>query len=126
MKNLQVGDVFKMKKGMQAYLMLPECEVYSNTPTSQKLTETNRTLDAKSKYIGEYVVIRTSYDGGSFGGGMNGHDDYPNGHRVYAQKLNKQGKYDDKGLTLNFYQSGCFNAMNTEVPAVRVMKMSFT
>ena len=124
MRHLQTGDVFNMKKGMQAYLMLPECQVYSNTPDSQKLTETNRTLDAKSKFIGEYVVIRTSYGGGGTGHGDN--DVYPDGHRVYAQKLNKQGKYSDKGLKLNFYQSGCFNAMNTEVPVIRTMKMSFT
>lgn len=57
---------------------------------------------------GEFVVIRTSYEGG--GTGMGPHDVYPDGHRVYCKKL-KDGKYDADGIEINFYQSGCFTAI---------------
>ena len=57
---------------------------------------------------GEFIVIRTSYEGGGTGMGL--HDVYPDGHRVYCKKL-KDGKYDADGIEINFYQSGCFTAI---------------
>ena len=58
---------------------------------------------------GNYVVICTEYGGGGTGHGP--HDVYPDGHQVFARKLGRNGKFNKRGLAVNFYQSGCFTAM---------------
>jgi hypothetical protein len=58
------------------------------------------------KMVGNYVVIRTEY-----GGGSTGRDAYPDGHQVFARKLGRNGKFNKRGIAVNFYQSGCFTAM---------------
>jgi hypothetical protein len=79
------------------------------------------TLDT-SEYIGEYVVVNTALTGG--GTGMGPHDIYPDGWHVTAKKL-KNGEYDNDGLTIEFYQSGCFNAMLPDIKPIRRMQESF-
>jgi hypothetical protein len=66
--------------------------------------------------VGEYVVVATEYGGGIRGGGMNGHDDYPDGHQVFAVPVK------GRGPKVSFYQTGCFTAM-LEKPKV-VAKMA--
>jgi len=57
---------------------------------------------------GEFVVIKTAFDGGGHGMGHN--DYYPDGHHVFCKRL-KNGKYDEKGHEVEFYQSGSFTAV---------------
>ena len=71
---------------------------------------------------GEFIVVKTSFEGGSHGGG---HDDYPDGHRVYCKRLN-DGKYDPNGEEVNFYQSGSFTAMIIDIKPIRQMKKEET
>lgn len=75
-----------------------------------------------AKLVGEYVVTNAGYSGGGTGHGP--HDVYPDGWHVEAKKL-KNGKFDEKGEEISFYQSGCFTAMNEDVPVVRKMKSNF-
>lgn len=71
---------------------------------------------------GEFVVVKTTYDGGGTGHGS--HDVYPDGYRVYCKAL-KNGEYDENGIEISFYQSGCFTCMITNISPVRDMKMKF-
>ncbi len=71
---------------------------------------------------GEFVVIRTTSDGG--GTGMGAHDVYPNGHRVYCKRL-RNGDFDENGTEVNFYQTGSFTAMITKIKPIRKMKPKF-
>ena len=71
---------------------------------------------------GEFVVIKTSLDGGGTAHGQ--YDVYPDGHRVYCKKL-KDGKFDKDGIEVNFYQSGSFSAMIENITPIRKMKMSY-
>lgn len=134
LKTLKVGDVFALTAGMQAYVTIPEKFVFSNTPDSEQLTTTNVTIGEvrnpngkKSSldtavFVGEYVVEATEFSGG---GTAMFNDVYPDGHKVTARKLTNDGKYNRSGRVVSFYQSGCFNAMNRDVPVVRQMKMAF-
>lgn len=71
---------------------------------------------------GEYVVVNTELDGG----GRSHNDVYPDGHRVYCKKLLFDGRYDDKGFEVNFYQSGSFTAMIEPVDLEVVRKLSMS
>lgn len=59
---------------------------------------------------GRYVVYKTTYDGGGTGHGP--HDVFPDGHHVHCLLL------ADQSVRTNFYQTGCFNGMLRDVPAV--------
>lgn len=61
-----------------------------------------------SQYVGDYMVIDTSLDGGGTGHGY--YDIYPDGHHVYCQKM-KDGQYDPNGFKIDFFQTGSFNVM---------------
>lgn len=79
------------------------------------------TIDTFVLEPGEYVVTSTSYDGGSSGGGMSGHDSYPNGHHVFCTKVKER---DPLLITnIDFYQSGCFSAMVENITPVRKLKL---
>lgn len=181
MKKLEVGDVFELKKGMEAYISIPERFVFGNLPYSMKEhvhnVEVGEVLDVAydesdedlvfcatedileaaemsavklskkdveklvkksirtkknlptafntGTFLGNYVVEEAASDGGSRGGGMSGHDDYPDGWKITARQLDKKGKYSKNGRVVSFYQSGCFNATNENVPVLRKMKMGF-
>jgi hypothetical protein len=71
---------------------------------------------------GEFVVVKTEYGGG--GTGMGDRDVYPNGHRVYCRRL-KEGKFDENGTEISFYQTGCFTAMITDIKPIRKLKLQF-
>lgn len=132
---LKVGDVFELKPGMAIYAYIPEKFVYRNRPGSEDLVMTNilqvgnKVLDVSNKeifdtsiFLGNYVVETADLAGGGTGHGP--HDVYPDGWYISARKL-KNGKYDPKGMVVLFYQSGCFTAMNVDVPVIKTMKMSF-
>lgn len=138
-KNLEVGDVFNLTKGMKVYARIPQKFIYANitekSKDANKLSKTDIVIGDKrkttknvfdsAKYIGEYVVINTAFTGGGTGMGRN--DVYPDGHHVVAKKLNVKGEYTDKGMEISFYQSGCFTAMiePETIKVVRKMKMGF-
>lgn len=135
MKTLDIGDVFNLTNGMNAYVTVPEMFVYANTPHSKRLATTNvkigkvlassnpnpKKFDTTS-LVGEYVV-ETAFSGGG-GTGHGPHDVYPDGWYVKARKL-KNKKYDPNGPVISFYQSGSFTAMNLNVPVVRRMAICF-
>lgn len=79
-----------------------------------------------SIFVGEYVVVKANLEGGGTGHGQN--DVYPDGWNVICKKLTPEGKYDENGLEVSFYQSGCFTVIhkpNTIIP-IRKMKMETT
>lgn len=108
-KLLQVGDVFtvNVKEVIKQY----DAEEYG--------------FD-KIKATDEYVVIRAEDEGGETGGGMTGHEFWPDGHHITA-KLLKNGKWNENGKTFEFYQDGCFrNEIKPEnIVIKRKMKIMF-
>lgn len=69
---------------------------------------------------GEYVVIKTTFDGGD----DDPKDPWPNGHHVWIRKL-QSGLYSDLEPEFEFYQSGSFNNVIEEVTVIRKMKQTF-
>lgn len=65
---------------------------------------------------GDFVVIDTSFESH----GLN----YPGGYRVFCKKL-KDGKFDKNGLEVNFYQTGSFTAMITDIKPINKMEISY-
>lgn len=68
---------------------------------------------------GEFLVLKTELTGGSRD--MARGDVYPDGHYITCQRL-KNGKYDEKGTVVSFYQSGSFTAMIEYIEPVRSLK----
>lgn len=68
---------------------------------------------------GEFLVIRTSYGGGGSSLGMSGYESYPDGHRVYCQRLENGNPVEE---FCNFYQTGCFTAMIEDIVPVGKMR----
>jgi len=166
---LQIGDVFKLEKGMRVYGLIPEKFVYDNRKTSNELTrheikigeviendvdlastikknargvvdkfssegieiETKKVIkfvtenvgDVKKEQFvineGEYLVVRTAFDGGGTGHGS--HDVYPDGHHVFCKAL-RDGKYEEDGDEIDFYQSGSFTCVIRDIKPIRKMK----
>lgn len=112
---LQVGDVIELTKGMKVNAPVESRFVYANRRESKEMTHTvvsigqilddthGNTFDTK-KFAGRYVVVHAKSEGG--GGSM--HDPYPDGWHIIARKLKRDGTYSEKGVTVEFYQSGCF------------------
>ena len=85
------------------------------------ITYSEETYDT-SQLAGEYVVIKAYMTGGGCGHGPG--DVYPDGWEVTCKKL-KNEEWDDEGLEVRFYQSGCFTSMIKEIETLRKMKMGF-
>ena len=140
---LKEGDVITLKKGMTVYTEIAAMFIYSNSLSEDvvRKCESNGLIiepekvsdfikrntskpDLKTFVLegGEFVVIKTSLDGGGTAHGQ--YDVYPDGHRVYCKKL-KDGKFDKDGIEVNFYQSGSFSAMIENITPIRKMKMSY-
>lgn len=117
---LAEGDVIKLEKGMKVYTEVPETFVYSNRKGSFKLTQSDVEIGKgfENWLEGEYVVIKTQMEGGGTGHGAN--DIYPDGHRVYCEKV------EDISIKCSFYQSGCFTAMITEINPISKAKLKWT
>jgi len=124
-----VGDVFLIEKGQSLYVTVrgDEQHVAAGEPTEhQEYSDETLVVNGKTfkcqdlitvqhviPPVGEYVVLATEYSGGSRGGGMNGHDDYPDGHKVTAKPVK------GRGPKVRFWQTGCFNAMIENPTVVR-------
>lgn len=103
-KELQVGDVFTCPN-------LAKCQ-YQESPQYKKyLIPGDGDANDAARATREFVVVDTAFTGGDSGGGMNGHDDYPDGWRVIAKELKPDGSFSAEGIPLLFYQSGCFSNM---------------
>ena len=115
--SLKEGDIIEIEKGFTVYMELPQHFVYSNRVGVFDKTG-NATVKVGDSFngmdtdflIGKYIVTGTSFEGG--GTGMGPHDVYPSGHHVYCEKVN------NNKIKVDFYQSGCFTAMNTSVKVV--------
>lgn len=128
---LNVGDVFAVTQGMKIRADIPQMFIYTGMPKNTELTKKTISVGdildngARKKlktgtFRGEYIVIDTRFDGG----GNAGNDTYPDGHRVIAQRLSKEGAYDPDGETIDFYQSGCFDCLVPfeKTPVIRTLK----
>jgi hypothetical protein len=106
---LEPGDVIELKAGHRVYATV--MWKFANRKQAEPYHNDVNIAD-HPELAGEYVVDRTSFSGGSEGGGMNGHDDYPDGHHVYCKRL------EDQTIEVDFYQSGCFTAMIEKIKPV--------
>lgn len=73
-----------------------------------------------------YVVETARLQGGSTAGGINSNLDWPDGWHIEARRLAKNKNYNPKNSLIEFYQSGCFGNMISEVELVGKMQMGFT
>ena len=64
---------------------------------------------------GEFLVTKTTVDGGGTGHGI--FDIYPDGYHVFCKAL-KNGKYDPNGVEIDFYQSGSFSCVITDLEPI--------
>lgn len=74
---------------------------------------------------GDYVVEETAMTGGGTGHGP--YDIYPDGHRVTARRLNRDGTYNSRNRQVEFYQTGSFSGMiePKHIERVGLMKRTF-
>lgn len=104
---LQEGDIIYLTKDHSVYV---DRTVPSYGGKTVKIHDMVRLSDFKWTYLqGQYLVVKTAFDGGGTGHGP--HDIYPNGHHVFCESLEGSHKVD-------FYQTGCFTAMNTDIRPV--------
>jgi hypothetical protein len=114
-KLLQEGDVIELKEGHKVYADIPEKYYYDNRRNSNKLTHADVEIGGIHNHLaGKYIVYKTSQDGGGTGHGPN--DVYPNGHHVFAEDIN------GNGLKVDFYQTGSFTAMITDISPIAKAK----
>lgn len=108
---LKEGDVIELRAGHKVNAIVPKHFLYSNRKGDFTLDRGNVTIGGELSFLeGRYIVVKTSMDGGGTGHGP--HDVYPDGHHVYCQKS------DAPEQTVDFWQSGCFTAMITDIEPV--------
>lgn len=112
-KFLQEGDVIELKEGHEVYANVPSHFVYANRRGNFEMTNSKVKIGGELDYLaGRYIVTKTAMEGGGQGG-HGPHDVYPNGHRVYCVSVDNDPKQE-----VNFYQSGAFTAMITDIKPV--------
>ena len=126
-KLLKEGDIIELKAGHTVYYELPAHFVYSNRKgVFDKLAHTEVHIGCEKGGLntdflkGKYVVVKTCFEGGGTGHGVG--DVYPDGHHVFAEKI--VDELDHK-ITVDFYQSGCFTAMITDITPVGKAKLTY-
>ena len=105
---LEMGDTILLEKGHKVYSQVPKHFLYSNHIGNWETCVDKVVLGERSslRYLmGEYVVTHIEMTGGS---PPYSHDPYPDGHRVYCEKI-MLGR--NAPIYVNFYQSGAFTAM---------------
>ncbi len=97
---LQKGDIIEVKKGMKVYAAIDG--------SRPQITEISDTGDL----IGKYAVIGagSTGQGSGYDGSIDAAVIYPDGYKIICKKL-KDGKYDNEGAEIYFYQSGCFSVV---------------
>ena len=69
-------------------------------------------------------MVAAQMAGGSEGGGMTGHDDWPDGHQIVLRKLDNNSQLIDWSVPeIRYYQSGCFNDDVMLIDPIVVRKM---
>jgi len=107
---LKEGDVIEIKNGHTVYSTVPKHFLFSNLKGDFSLARGECTVQGELSYLcGEYVVDTVKFEGGGTGHGP--HDVYPNGHHVFCKSLTS-------GKELDFYQSGCFSCMITDIQPI--------
>lgn len=98
---LKKGDVIRIKEGHQISARVPEHFVYSNREGSWELTDSIVTVEGPLLFLeGTYIVVKTATDGGGTGHGPG--DIFPDGHHVFAEKV------EEPKVRIDFYQTGSF------------------
>lgn len=103
---LKEGDIITLKDGHEVYAKVPLHFVSASDKGCFDMVKRDITIGGQLSYFaGKYVVVKTTFDGGgsTYDGG------YPNGHHVFCRKI------DNDKIEVNFYQSGCFTAMITDI-----------
>ncbi len=103
---LQEGDIIEIRSGDRVYTEAPAHFFYMNKKGCWDLSNGEAVVGGELwGYLeGKYVVTHTAFGGG----GGNDNDRFPDGHRVYCEKLVESYESAPK---LNFYQTGCFTCM---------------
>ncbi len=83
--------------------------------------QTDTSISPKDLPNGEWVVEEARLTGGGTGHGPG--DVYPDGWHITARLLRPNGTYDPKGVTLQFYQDGCFTTVIEGCVKTRTLKM---
>jgi hypothetical protein len=116
---LQEGDVIELPKNVCVYANVPKHFVYSNKRGCFDLTHEKVRIKGDFDYLrGTYIVIKTSFEGGGKGHGP--HDTFPNGHHVFCEKI------DNPNEKVDFFQSGSFSAMITDIKPIGKAKLKWT
>ncbi len=118
MKQLKKSDIIRINEGHRVYYSIPE----RHSPFGCRKVLIHRDVVVGNKcdgintdfLKGEYVVTKTVVEGGGCGHGP--YDIYPDGHHVFCTKI------DDPSISIDFYQSGCFTAMITDIRPIGRMK----
>lgn len=123
---LKKGDVIKLEKGYEVYIKLPAHFIFSNrtgvfdelSKEDVKIGEPIGGLDTDF-LIGEYIVTHTTMDGG---GVAMGSDVYDDGHHVFCKKIIDEIG-NKKSIEIDFYQTGSFTAMITDIKPIGTAKI---
>lgn len=108
---LEIGDIIEINSSHTVYAWIPKHFVYSNRKGDFSLTKHNIKCEEEFEYLqGKYIVTYTCMDGG--GTGMGPNDVFPDGHHIFCENVN------DRSIKIDFYQSGCFNAMIENIEPV--------
>ncbi len=75
-----------------------------------------------SIFSGKYLVLYTTCDGGGIQGTFSGYDSYPSGHHVFCKKI-VDGKVS--GPEVDFYETGCFSAMITDLKPIDHVEIGY-
>ena len=103
---LQEDDIIELFIGHEVYADIPKHFVYQNERGIWELTHAHVVIDGQFEYLaGRYIVYKAVKEGGGTGHGSG--DIYYDGYHVYAQK--------EDGTKVDFYQSGSFTAMITDI-----------
>ncbi len=107
---LEEGDVIALLKGQQVYACVPLHFLYDNRKGNWKVEHGGPvTIEGELSYLaGEYVVYKTSEDGG---GPCSDGSSYPSGHHVFCERASDRARVD-------FYQTGFFTAMITNIDPI--------
>lgn len=117
MKLLKEGDVIELKDGHTVYADVPKHFVYSNKRGCFDITHHNITIGGEFDYFaGEYIVIKTTFDGGGTGHGPG--DVYPDGHHVFCRSA--EGKKE-----VDFYQTGSFTAIIQDIKPIGRAELTY-
>lgn len=80
----------------------------------------------RSRGQAKFVIERAEMEGGSTGGGMNGHDDWPDALHVIARRLMPDGRYSPSGELIKFvYDTNCYINAIAHVTIHGNMNISF-